>query len=70
MENNNSTHAGKAIEKLVEQCGSVTLMNNDNKKMLEKVKDQKTSEEAFKALLTDPESERSMSYAESRARFG
>ena len=31
-------------------------MNDDNKKMLGKVKEEKTNEDAIKTLLTDPDS--------------
>ena len=70
MENNTSTQLGKEIEKVVESYGAVSLMNQDNKNMLEKVKKQKTNEEVLQTLLTDPKSGRSMPYAESRMRFG
>ena len=65
-----STHAGKEVEKIAYQYGGVSLMNKDNKNMLEKVKEKKTSKEVVETLLTDPQSGRSMSYMESRMRFG
>lgn len=65
-----STHAGKEIEKIAYQYGGVALMNEDNKNMLEKVKNKETPKEVVETLLTDPQSGRSMSYAESRMRFG
>jgi len=65
-----SIHAGKEIEKTAYQYGGSALMNEDNKNMLEKVKEKKTSKEVVETLLTDPQSGRSMSYMESRMRFG
>ena len=70
MESNTSTQLGKEIEKVVESYDAVPLMNQDNKNMLEKVKKQKTNEEVVQTLLTDPQSGRNLSYAESRMRFG
>lgn len=64
------THAGKEIEKIAYQYGGVALMNEDNKNMLEKVKEKQTSKEVVETLLTDPQSGHTMSYAESRMRFG
>ena len=63
-------HVGKQIEQVANEYGCIALMNDDNKKMLEKVKDQKTNQDVVKALLSDPNSGRSISYAESRMRFG
>tara|TARA_Y100000992_G_C21024656_1_gene377417 strand:- start:400 stop:615 length:216 start_codon:yes stop_codon:yes gene_type:complete len=63
-------HSGKEVVKLVDEIGSYELMDEDNKKMLEKVSQAKTNDEVIKALLTDPDSGRTMSYAESRMRFG
>lgn len=63
-------HSGKEVVKLVDEIGSYELMDEDNKKMLEKVAQAKTDAEVSKALLTDPDSGRTMSYAESRMRFG
>lgn len=63
-------HSGKEVVKLVDEFGSYELMNEDNKKMLEKVAQAKTDTEVNKALLIDPDSGRTMSYAESRMRFG
>ena len=63
-------HSGKEVVKLVDEIGSYELMDEDNKKMLEKVSQAKTDAEVSKALLTDPDSGRTMSYAESRMRFG
>lgn len=63
-------HSGKEVVKLVDEIGSYELMDEDNKKMLEKVSQAKTDAEVSKALLTDPDTGRTMSYAESRMRFG
>ena len=65
-----SSHAGKKIEKIAYQYGGAALMNEDNKNMLEKVKEKQTSKEVVETLLTDPQSGRTMSYMESRMRFG
>lgn len=70
MENQDSAHAGKEVEKIAHQCGGTSLMNEDNKNMLEKIKDKKTSKEVVETLLMDPQSGRTMSYMESRMRFG
>jgi len=70
MENQHLTHAGKEIEKIAYQYGGVSLMNKDNKNMLEKVKEKKTSKEVVETLFKDPQSGRTLSYAESRMRFG
>ena len=70
MENQDHSHAGKEIKKIAYQYGGVVLMNEDNKHMLEKVKEKQTSKEVVETLLTDPQSGRTMSYAESRMRFG
>ena len=70
MENQDHSHAGKEIEKIAYQYGGVAFMNEDNKNMLEKVKEKQTSKEVVETLLTDPQTGRSMSYAESRMRFG
>ncbi len=64
------THTGKEIEKIAYQYGGVALMNEDNKNMLGKVKEKQTSKEVVETLLTDPQSGHTMSYAESRMRFG
>jgi len=64
------THSGKEVVKLAHEFGGYDLMNEDNKKMLEKVAQAKTDGQVTKALLTDPYSGRTMSYAESRMRFG
>ena len=64
------THSGKEVVKLAHEFGGYPLMNEDNKKMLEKVAQAKTDAQVTKALLTDPDSGRTMSYAESRMRFG
>lgn len=63
-------HSGKEVVKLAHEFGGYPLMNEDNKKMLEKVAQAKTDTEVTKALLTDPDSGRTISYAESRMRFG
>ena len=70
MENQDSTHVGKEVEKVAYQYGGAALMNEDNKNMLEKIKEKKTTEEVVETLLTDPQSGRTMSYMESRMRFG
>tara|TARA_B100001758_G_scaffold171495_2_gene148446 strand:- start:44429 stop:44698 length:270 start_codon:yes stop_codon:yes gene_type:complete len=61
---------GENIDKFVKTSSYYTLMNEDNKKMLEKVKQSNTDKEVIATLMTDPDSGRSMSYAESRMRFG
>jgi hypothetical protein len=61
---------GENVEKLAKATGGYGLMDADNKKMLEKVKEAKTDKEVTQALMSDPDSGRSMSYAESRMRFG
>ncbi len=61
---------GKEVVKLAHIFGGYNSMNEDNKKMLEKVGQAKTNDEVIKALLTDPDTGRTMSYAESRMRFG
>jgi hypothetical protein len=55
---------------LAKVTGGDELMDADNKLMLEKVKETKTNAELTQALMTDPSNGRSMSYAESRMRFG
>ena len=64
------SHVGKEVEQVAKTYGCIPLMNDDNKKMLDKVKEEKTNEDVIKTLLTDPDSGRTMSYAESRMRFG
>lgn len=64
------THAGKEVEKIAYQYGGAALMNEDNKNMLEKVKEKETSKEVVETLFKDPQSGRTLSYAESRMRFG
>jgi hypothetical protein len=61
---------GENVERLAKVTGGYQLMDEDNKKMLEKVKEAKTNEEVIQTLMTDPNNGRSMSYAESRMRFG
>ena len=65
-----SNHVGKEIEKIAYQYGGSALMNADNKDMLDKIKDAKTQTQVVNTLMTDPSSGRTMSYAESRMRFG
>jgi hypothetical protein len=67
---NKATHVGKEIDKLARESGSVSLMDQDNKDMLKKVKEQETNGDVIQTLLTDPQTGRSMTYAESRMRFG
>ena len=45
-------------------------MDEDNKKMLDNLSKIKTNSEAMQTLLTDPNTGRTMSYAEARSRFG
>ena len=61
---------GENLNKEVSALPTTVLMNKDNKKMLEKIAQTKTSKEAFDTLLKDPETDRPMSYMESRMRFG
>ena len=61
---------GENVERLAKMTGGYQLMNKDNKKMLEKVKEAKTNEEVTQTLMTDPDNGTSMSYMESRMRFG
>ena len=61
---------GENVERLAKVTGGYQLMNEDNKKMLEKVKKATSEKEVIKTLLTDPDTGRTMSYAESRMRFG
>ena len=61
---------GENVERLAKVTGGYQLMNEDNKKMLEKVKEAKTNEEVTQTLMTDPDNGTSMSYMESRMRFG
>ena len=61
---------GQNIAKLAKVTGGDELMDADNKQMLEKVKEAKTDAEVTQALMMDPSNGRSMSYAESRMRFG
>jgi hypothetical protein len=61
---------GENIAKLAKVTGGHELMDADNKQMLEKVKEAKTNAEVTQILMTDPSNGRSMSYAESRMRFG
>ena len=61
---------GENIERLAKVTGGYGLMNEDNKNMLEKVKEAKTNEEVTQTLMTDPDNGRSMSYMESRMRYG
>jgi cobalamin biosynthesis protein CbiD len=49
---------------------NVAEMNKDNKDMLKKVSSAKTTEEAFSMLLNDPNTGKSVSYMESRMRWG
>ena len=65
-----SKNFGEKIAKDVAGLPTTVLMNEDNKKMLEKISQTKTSKEAFDTLLKDPETDRPMSYMESRMRFG
>ena len=65
-----SKNFGENLNKEVSALPTTVLMNKDNKKMLEKIAQTKTSKEAFDTLLKDPETERPMSYMESRMRFG
>ncbi len=65
-----SKPVGKQIGEMVDKLGSEKEMNEDNKNMLKKVIDAKTNKEVVKTLLTDPVNGGSMSYMESRMRFG
>lgn len=57
---------GENIVKLA----NVAEMNKDNKDMLTKVSSAKTTEEAFSMLLKDLNTGKSISYMESRMRWG
>ena len=61
---------GKNIERLAKETGGYEVMDQDNKKMLEKVKTASTDSEVIDLLMKDPVTGRGMSYAESRMRFG
>ena len=61
---------GENIERLAKVTGGYELMNEDNKKMLEKVKEAKTNKEVTQTLMTNPDNGISMSYMESRMRYG
>ena len=61
---------GENIDNFVKESPYYALMNEDNKKMLEKIKQASNDKEVTTTLMTDPDSGRSMSYAESRMRFG
>lgn len=65
-----SKPVGKQIGEMVDKLGSEKEMNEDNKNMLKKVIDVKTNKEVVKTLLTEPVNGVSMSYMESRMRFG
>lgn len=65
-----SNNFGENLNKEVSALPTTVLMNEDNKKMLKKIAETKTSHEAFKTLMKDPETDRPMSYMESRMRFG
>ena len=65
-----SKNFGENLNKEVSALPTTVLMNEDNKKMLGKIAQTKTSQEAFKTLMKDPDTERPMSYMESRMRFG
>jgi hypothetical protein len=61
---------GENIDKFVKESPFYALMDADNKNLLEKVKQASTDKEVTTTLMTDPDNGRSMSYAESRMRFG
>ena len=61
---------GENIDNFVKESPYYALMNEDNKKMLEKIKQASNDKEVTTTLMTDPDSGRSMSYAESRMKFG
>ena len=61
---------GENIDKFVKESPYYALMDEDNKKMLEKIKQASNDKEVTTTLMTDPDNGRSMSYAESRMRFG
>lgn len=61
---------GESIKKLAEDLGSSSSMDEDNKKMLDQVSKATTEKEAIQTLLTDPNTGRTMNYAEARSRFG
>uniref|UniRef100_A0A6C0KHX6 Uncharacterized protein n=1 Tax=viral metagenome TaxID=1070528 RepID=A0A6C0KHX6_9ZZZZ len=69
MESSNPT-IGTKIGIFVDKLDSESCMNEDNKKMLEKVKKATSEKEVIKTLFTDPDTGRTMSYDESRMRFG
>ena len=65
-----SNNFGENLNKEVSALPTTVLMNEDNKKMLNKIAETKTAPEAFNTLMKDPDTERPMSYMESRMRFG
>lgn len=68
--NSQKKPVGESIKKLAEDLGAIHSMDEDNKKMLDQVSKATTEKEAIQTLLTDPNTGRTMSYAESRSRFG
>ena len=68
--NSQKKPVGESIKKLAEDLGSISSMDEDNKKMLDQVSKATTEKEVIQTLLTDPETGRTMSYAEARSRFG
>ena len=65
-----SKPVGKQIGEMVDKLDTEKDMNEDNKNMLKKVIDAVTNKDVVKKLLTDPVDGRSISYMESRMRFG
>ena len=65
-----SSNFGEKLAKDVDGLPTTVCMNEDNKKMLEKIAQTKTSKEAFETLLKDPNTGRPISYMEARMRFG
>lgn len=61
---------GKNIERLAKITGGYDKMDQDNKNMLEKVKEAESDKEIIDILMKDPVTGRGMSYMESRMRFG
>tara|TARA_B100000900_G_C20088329_1_gene516942 strand:- start:244 stop:510 length:267 start_codon:yes stop_codon:yes gene_type:complete len=61
---------GESIKELAVKLGGTPYMDEDNKKMLDNLSKIKTNSETMQTLLTDPNTGITMSYAESRSRFG
>ena len=67
---NTTEHAGASIVNLAVQTGGYTAMDQDNKDMLQNIRSATTHNEVVNTLMKDPSTGTSLSYAESRMRFG